>query len=201
MALETNPYVKVRVAQKRMTEPSPKHIQVGQFARQIGKTVRAIHLYEEMGLLRPIGRTKGGFRLYNAISVERARWIIKLQGIGFTLAQIQGFVADFETSSSGRDATSRARDIFEAKLENLRQQLNKLQSSEQDLVEALEYLDACGACSSDMGPIKCKYCDQQGHDSSNVPELFAGLSESAAAYDVDVDSLHRGKNQGVSDDR
>src|SRR5262245_25406992 len=40
-------------------------LQVGDLAKLSGKTVRAIHLYEDLGLLRPIDRSKGRFRLFN----------------------------------------------------------------------------------------------------------------------------------------
>ncbi|MEO7113867.1 MAG: MerR family DNA-binding transcriptional regulator, partial [Polyangiaceae bacterium] len=39
-------------------------MQVGDLARESGKTVRAIHLYEELELLRPAARSKGRYRLY-----------------------------------------------------------------------------------------------------------------------------------------
>src|ERR1700685_3581076 len=60
-------------------------MQIGDLAREGGKTVRAIHLYEELGLLAPAGRSKGGFRLYGAEALTRIRWIAKLQEMGFSL--------------------------------------------------------------------------------------------------------------------
>ncbi len=164
------------------TKPSPKRLQVGEFAKTVGKTVRALHLYEELGLLRPIGRSKGGFRLYDAQSAERAKWIVKLQGIGFTLAQIQGFVADLEGSQSGSSATTKARDTFEAKLVDLRAQIEKLQGCENDLVEALAYLEGCAKCASEFSPENCQQCCQNGHEPHRVPELFSGMSESSAEF-------------------
>jgi DNA-binding transcriptional MerR regulator len=181
------------------TNSEPKRLQVGEFARTIGKTVRALHLYEELGLLRPVSRSKGGFRLYDDASVERARWIVKLQGIGFTLAQIQGFVADFEAAKSGRVAANQAREIFRDKLADLRAQIAKLQNSERDLVEAVEYLDQCSNCSEQYSPASCVECDQQGHEPDVVPELFAGLSEAASPYDVDAESLHRARSESEAD--
>ncbi len=158
----------------------PKRLQVGEFAKSVGKTVRALHLYEELGLLKPVDRSKGGFRLYDETSVERARWIVKLQGIGFTLAQIQVFVADFERAATGRVAASQARDVFTEKLAEVQSQLAKLQRSETDLIEALNYLDGCHRCGDDVSPADCKECCQQGHSPAEVPDLFAGLSEHAA---------------------
>src|SRR4051812_45582301 len=48
-------------------------LQVGDLAKQSGKTVRAIHLYEELGLLRPPARSKGRYRLFSADAVTRVR--------------------------------------------------------------------------------------------------------------------------------
>ena len=172
----------------------PKRLQVGEFAKTIGKTVRALHLYEELGLLQPVSRSKGGFRLYDDASVERARWIVKLQGIGFTLAQIQGFVADFEAAKSGRVAANQAREIFGAKLAELRAQITKLQTSESDLVDAVDYLNHCTACPDHYSPASCMDCSQHGEEPEVVPGLFAGLSEAATPYHVDAESLHRSTN-------
>ena len=71
-------------------------MRVGELAKAVGKTVRAMHLYEELGLLEPRARSEGGFRLYGPEAVDRIHWIVKLQAIGFTLAEIQGFVKDFQ---------------------------------------------------------------------------------------------------------
>ena len=177
----------------------PKRIQVGEFAKTIGKTVRALHLYEELGLLHPVSRSKGGFRLYDQASVERARWIVKLQGIGFTLAQIQGFVAEFEGAESGRAATSKARETFRTRLDELRTQIEKLRSSETDLIDALAYLEGCNQCEAAFTPANCLDCNLNGHEPDAVPNLFAGLSESASNYHVGAGSLKRPRNEASTE--
>src|SRR6185437_705066 len=63
-------------------------MQIGDLARETGKTVRAIHLYEELGLLAPAARSKGRFRLYTREALTRIRWIGKLQEMGFSLTDI-----------------------------------------------------------------------------------------------------------------
>jgi DNA-binding transcriptional MerR regulator len=181
-------------------EDDSKLLHVGEFAKAIGKTVRALHLYEEMELLTPVRRTKGGFRLYDAAAVERARWIVKLQNIGFTLAQIQGFVRAFESAETGRDASAHARSTFENKLSDLRQQIEALRSCEQDLVEAIAYLDACTSCDTVSGPDECRDCGHPGHDPKQVPHLYAGLSDSR--FDVPVDSVRqRSKSTGSAEEQ
>ncbi len=39
-------------------------LRIGELARRTGKTNRTLHFYEELGLLAPMSRTKGGFRIY-----------------------------------------------------------------------------------------------------------------------------------------
>src|SRR5258708_6956950 len=63
-------------------------LRVGDLARATGKTVRAIHLYEELGLLKPATRSRGGFRLYEPSAIHRMRWIELLHGLGFSLQEM-----------------------------------------------------------------------------------------------------------------
>src|SRR5512147_1099007 len=110
-----------------MTKDDSKLMRVGELARAVGKTVRAMHLYEELGLLEPAARSEGGFRLYAEDAVERIRWIVKLQAIGFTLSEIQGFVQDFQAAGSGKQATDRVRAVFTGKQAEIREQIARLQ--------------------------------------------------------------------------
>ena len=110
----------------------PKLMRVGELAKAVGKTVRAMHLYEELGLLEPRARSEGGFRLYGPEAVDRIHWIVKLQAIGFTLAEIQGFVRDFQDAGSGREATARVRALFTEKQAQIREQITQLQVIEND---------------------------------------------------------------------
>ncbi|MEZ4358714.1 MAG: MerR family DNA-binding protein [Kofleriaceae bacterium] len=172
-----------------------KLLRVGELAKAVGKTVRAMHLYEELGLLDPDSRSEGGFRLYNASAIERIQWIIKLQAIGFTLAEIQGFVREFRDAHSGREASSKARDVFVAKVASIREQIAQLQMIENDLLEAVAYLDSCQQCAPHLAPSECGGCGHEGHHPGEAPRLFAGLSSTAKAerreFDVPVTVLYR----------
>lgn len=153
----------------------PKLMRVGELAKAAGKTVRAMHLYEELGLLEPRARSEGGFRLYGPEAVDRIHWIVKLQAIGFTLAEIQGFVRDFQVAGSGREATARVRSLFTEKQAQIREQITQLQVIENDLSEALTYLDSCQTCTDEYAPAACGECDHHGHQKGEAPPLFAGI--------------------------
>jgi DNA-binding transcriptional MerR regulator len=155
----------------------PKLMRVGELAKAVGKTVRAMHLYEELGLLEPRQRSEGGFRLYGPEAVDRIHWIVKLQAIGFTLAEIQGFVRDFQHAHSAPEASARVRALFTEKQTQIRDQITQLQVIENDLSEALAYLDSCQTCSSEFAPTECGDCDHQGHHKGEAPPLFAGVTK------------------------
>ena len=63
--------------------------QASQFARRAGVTVRTLHYYDRVGLLRPGGRTRAGYRLYAERDLARLEQIVALKFIGFPLKQIR----------------------------------------------------------------------------------------------------------------
>ena len=46
-------------------------LKVGELAKRTGMTVRALHHYDEIGLLRPSLHTESGHRLYTTVDVGR----------------------------------------------------------------------------------------------------------------------------------
>jgi MerR family transcriptional regulator, thiopeptide resistance regulator len=65
---------------------------VGELAARTGLTVRTLHHYDEIGLLRPARRTASGHRLYGESEVERLQRIVSLRQAGFGLEDIVGIV-------------------------------------------------------------------------------------------------------------
>lgn len=62
--------------------------QVREFAGLAGVTVRALHHYDQLGLLKP-KRTRAGYRLYQASDLERLEQIVALKFLGIPLKQIR----------------------------------------------------------------------------------------------------------------
>jgi DNA-binding transcriptional MerR regulator len=71
-----------------MEDPVVDVMKVGELARRTGLSVRALHHYEEIGLLSPIRRTAAGHRLYGREEIERLQQIVSLRHVGFSLEQI-----------------------------------------------------------------------------------------------------------------
>src|SRR5512140_3522680 len=149
-------------------------MQIGDLAAKCGKTVRAIHLYEELDLLRPAARSKGRYRLYGRDALVRIRWIQKLQDMGFSLTDIQTVVRDWEQSQSAPRMMVKMRDVYRKKLAEAREQIRRLQDLEREIQASLVYLDTCDTCDPERLLHACRSCDL--HDCrEHVPELVAGF--------------------------
>jgi DNA-binding transcriptional MerR regulator len=72
---------------------------VGAVARLAGVTVRTLHHYDEIGLLRPSGRTGAGYRLYADVDLERLERILLYRELGFTLEDIDDLLRDGPTGA------------------------------------------------------------------------------------------------------
>ncbi|MEM6292887.1 MAG: MerR family transcriptional regulator [Myxococcota bacterium] len=164
-----------------MSSSSTHRMKVGELARKTGKTVRALRLYEERGLLTP-ARSEGNFRLYGPDEVARVYWITKLQDLGFSLPQIQRLLQTVETSTTGPDAMQSLRQSFRARLDDTRAQVEKLLQLERDLAESLAYLEGCRACSEDHSVEGCVRCGGV-HADTKTPSLVAGVHSSSAGRD------------------
>ncbi len=147
-------------------------MKIGELARKTGKTSRALHLYEEMGLLDP-PRSAGGFRLYGPDELARVYWISKLQDMGFKLAQIQGLLEAVRAPSTAPDAMTGVRELFLGKLAETRDQIERLRQLERDLAESLAYLEDCRSC-DERSAHACVSCEPDRHQVPQPP-LVSGL--------------------------
>ncbi len=67
---------------------------IGQLAALAGVTVRTLHHYDEVGLLRPSGRSTGGYRVYDDADLERLHRVLAYRELGFSLEQVAGILDD-----------------------------------------------------------------------------------------------------------
>lgn len=152
-----------------------KPLRVGELARRTGKTVRALHLYEELGLLSPVHRSKGGFRLFAPSAVARVEWIAKLQDAGFSLHQLQALRGVVEDAPAAPLAMDHVRSVFADRLRDTREQIEKLSRLEKELSASLAYLDGCQTCEPVRHTNECCACNHHGHDGVDQPILVAGI--------------------------
>src|SRR6478609_9826078 len=148
---------------------------VGDLAKAVGKTVRAIHLYEELGLVRAHERSKGRYRLFAQDALVRVRWIIKLQSLGLSLSDIQALVRGQNDAASAKFAAIRLQEVYLAKLIETRNKLAELKALETELEASLEFLSTChSVCESQVSSLhSCPTCAHHT-EQRDPPELVAG---------------------------
>jgi DNA-binding transcriptional MerR regulator len=62
-------------------------MKVGELARRTGLTIRTLHHYDEIGLLKPSLHSEAGYRLYTAGDVARLQQVLSLRQLGFSLEE------------------------------------------------------------------------------------------------------------------
>ena len=104
---------------------------IGDFSRLSFVTVKTLHYYDEIGLLKPVRVDRfTGYRYYSADQLPRLNYIVALKNLGLSLDEIATLVNNSLTPSQMRD-------IFILKQAELRQRLSEEQ---QRLVEVEKLL-------------------------------------------------------------
>ncbi|MER6910066.1 MerR family transcriptional regulator [Streptomyces sp. NPDC000594] len=102
---------------------------IGDVARRSGVSTRMLRHYDALGLVRPTGRTVGGYRQYSAEDVRRIFHVESLRSLGLSLKQIGRALEDPAFTPS-------------ALVSDLIQWTEDRLAREQELLERLRVIDA-----------------------------------------------------------
>ena len=61
---------------------------VSEMSKRTGVSIRTLHHYDEMGLLKPVHITEAGYRMYDDTSIERLQMILLFRELEFSLKEI-----------------------------------------------------------------------------------------------------------------
>lgn len=70
---------------------------IGEMAEKTGLSLRTIRHYDDVGLLKPTGRTTGGFRLYTHDDFVRLMLIRRMKPLGFPLDEMTELLRIIDT--------------------------------------------------------------------------------------------------------
>jgi DNA-binding transcriptional MerR regulator len=153
-------------------------LKVGELAKRTGLTIRTLHHYDEIGLLKPSLHSESGHRLYTADDLARLQQVVSLRQLGFSLEQIRDFL--------DRPGFSPL-EVIALHIARLREQI-ELQRGLCERLEGLahHFREAGGGSADDfirtievMNMIENYYTPEQ-------LETFRKRSEEAAAAGVDI---------------
>ncbi|MFG2888897.1 MerR family transcriptional regulator [Streptomyces sp. NPDC048248] len=94
---------------------------IGEVAQASGMTVRALHHYDEIGLLRASERTASGHRRYTERDVRRLYRVRALRSLGVSLEEITNVLTD------SSDDLGAMRDLLTAQLRGLEDHAGRIQ--------------------------------------------------------------------------
>jgi DNA-binding transcriptional MerR regulator len=112
---------------------------IGELADRSQMSLRTIRHYDDVGLLKPSGRTEGGFRLYTERDFARLLVIRRMKPLGFTLeamAELLRVVDALEATEPGQDDTA-----IRSELDNFIEEAQRRRAKlEEQLAMADEFL-------------------------------------------------------------
>jgi len=114
---------------------------IGELVKKSGLPVDTIRFYEKRGLIDSelISRKSNNYRDYSKASLERLMLIQQAKRLGFTLAEIQEWIRDFESNQLTVD---QKQSILSRKLEQIDERIEELKRMKIYLLAKLDSL--CG---------------------------------------------------------
>jgi DNA-binding transcriptional MerR regulator len=116
-----------------MEHDPTKVYKVREFAKLAGVTVRALHHYDRLGLLKPSRRTGSSYRLYSERDLARLEEIVVLKFLGIPLKEIRPLL---DHQSGLADALRRQQRVLGERRRQLEQAISTIAAAEQSVSSA-----------------------------------------------------------------
>jgi len=134
-----------------------KTFQIGDLANATGLTPDTIRYYERQKLLPKAQRTAGGFRTYDARTVERLEFVRRAKAHGLTLREIRELVS--YQASAGREGCQSVHDLLSRKLNELDARRIELDAFSATLHT---YLTMCERALEGQSKVECPVVEDLG---------------------------------------
>ncbi|WAL39533.1 MerR family transcriptional regulator [Brevibacterium sp. BRM-1] len=95
---------------------------VGATARAVGVSVRALHHWDEIGLVSPSARTWAGYRLYAGCDIARLQRVLVYRELGMRLDEIARVLDDPDVDVAGH--LVRQRELLAARIDRLQEMVS-----------------------------------------------------------------------------
>ena len=111
---------------------------IGELARRSQTTIKALRLYESLGLLGPV-RRQGKYRVFDAEALKQVQLIRHAQRLGFRLAELQSLIHHH----NGRPDWTGIQRHLALKAEAIRHEIERLHALQDELGQLQTELRAC----------------------------------------------------------
>ena len=103
------------------------YMTVGEVAKKMGVTVRALQYYDREGLFSPSCISEGGRRLYNDKDIVKLHQILTLKSLGFSFEEIKNRLITIDTPQKAIDALTEQSIAIQEKINILTQSLQAIE--------------------------------------------------------------------------
>ena len=116
-------------------------MQINEFAKLAGVSIRTLHYYDEIGLLKPaFVDEQNGYRFYDEISLERMQEILFYRELDFELKSIAEILSSPDYDK--QKALAEQRKLLILKKERLERIIAALDSAEKERLQCLHLITA-----------------------------------------------------------
>lgn len=116
---------------------------IGEAAARSGVPAKTIRYYDEIGLIRPSGRSANGYRAFAEPDVHKLSFLQRARSLGFTIKDCRALLSLYED----RDRSSAdVKALAQAHLEEIVRKIDELESLRKVLFDLVE------TCSGDSRP-------------------------------------------------
>lgn len=122
-------------------------LKIGALAKQTGTNAPTIRYYEEIGLLRSVGRQAGNQRVYSDADVKSLTFIRRCREFGFSIDQVRSLAALLHDPAS---SCAQARELAQEHLIAVRAKLAELKALERTVAAFVASCDE--SCPGGSGP-------------------------------------------------
>ena len=119
-----------------------KALTIGEVAATIGVSTHTLRYYEQAGLIRAVGRTQAGHRLYSPADLDWLRFVMRLKATGMPIAGMQAFAA---LRAEGQSTVGERRDLLVAHRDAVLARIAELQSNLGAIIDKIAYYEEATA--------------------------------------------------------
>ena len=108
-------------------------VHIGKAAKRAGLSVDTIRFYQELGLIKSVRRSAGGYRLFDGEQIRDLTFVRHAQELGFSLNEIKELLA----LRQKHHVCSEVQSMLKRKVGDVQEKINGLSRLEAELADAL----------------------------------------------------------------
>lgn len=116
------------------------YMTVGEVAKKMGVTVRALQYYDREGLFSPSCTSDGGRRLYSDKDIVKLHQILTLKSLGFTFDEIKNRLITIDTPKKALAALTEQSNAIQSQIDMLARSLQAIEALKSE-VEQMQTVD------------------------------------------------------------